>query len=83
MSLLEAVADVTEMRKADPTPRAQLASHIADKTEEIASLDRVSRHLLPRESGRPCSETKAQSVDRECEKAHIATSDFVGHAETA
>jgi hypothetical protein len=27
----------------------------ADKTDEIVSLDRVSRHLLPQETGRACT----------------------------
>ena len=64
MSLLEAVADVIEMRKGDPTASAQRASQTVNKTDEIASLDGVSRHLLPRETSRPCSETVDRNVNK-------------------
>jgi hypothetical protein len=47
MSLLEPVADVTEIAQAQTAASARRVSHAADKTDEITSLDRVSRHLLP------------------------------------
>jgi hypothetical protein len=59
MSLLEPVADVTEIAQAQTAASARRVSHAADKTDEITSLDRVSRHLLP--GGRDDLSLKAAS----------------------
>ena len=42
MYLLEPVANVTEIAQAKSAASARRASHVADNTDEIASLDRVS-----------------------------------------
>src|SRR6516225_9604500 len=70
MYLLEPVANVTEIAQAKSAVSARRASHVADNTDEVASLDRVSappgdlsRRLTP-------------LGHRECEEAHIETSGF-------
>ena len=56
-----------KMRKVRRLRVAQQASDAADKTDEIASLDRVSRHLLPERPDDLAFEIKAQLGLSECE----------------